>query len=122
MYIPFQDATYLPVSYDAEPAYRYGDVSVPAVSATAARGADGKLYASVANLDPHEAAGITLEIDGGRVRNPSARILTADAMDSHNTFEAPHTVAPRRFDELDVAGGALRFELPPMSIVMIELD
>jgi alpha-L-arabinofuranosidase len=122
MYIPFQDSTYLPVSVDPEAVYRFGDYSVPAVSATAARGADGRLYASVANLDPHETADIRLAVEGGRVRNPSAQILTADSMDGHNTFEAPDTVTPRRFDELDVAGGALRFELPAMSIVMMELD
>lgn len=122
MYIPFQDATYLPVSYDAEPVYRYGDYSVPAVSATAARGTDGKLYASIANLDPHEMAEVTLGIDGGRARNPAARILTADAMDADNTFEAPDMVAPRSFDQIGVAGGTIRLELPAMSIVMIEMD
>jgi alpha-L-arabinofuranosidase len=122
MYIPFQDATYLPVSYEETPVYERAGYSVPAVSATAARGADGSLYASVANLDPNEKADVTLRIDGGRVRNPSARILTGDAMDSRNTFEAPDTVAPRTFSELNVAGGALSFELPAKAILVVRLN
>jgi alpha-N-arabinofuranosidase len=34
LYIPFQDATSLPVSYDARQDYAFGDYRVPAISAT----------------------------------------------------------------------------------------
>jgi alpha-N-arabinofuranosidase len=122
MYIPFQDATYLPVSYDEDPVYERGEYSVPAVSATAARGTDGKLYASIVNLDPNEKADVTLRIEGARVRSPSARILTGDEMDSRNTFEAPETVAPRPFSELNVTGGVLSFGLPAKAIVVVQLN
>jgi len=122
MYRPFQDATYLPVTFETSALYELGDYAVPAVSATAARGTDGKLYTSLANLDPNEAAEVTLRIAGGRPRNPAAQILTGEAMDSHNSFEAPATIEPEAFDGFRVDGGALIVSLPAKSIVVIELD
>src|SRR5690606_35876576 len=88
MYIPFQDATFVPVSLEG-PEYAHGQHRVPAVSATAARGQDGRLYTSLANLDPDEAAEVSLAIDGAAQRVVSAQMLTAARMDAHNTFEAP---------------------------------
>jgi len=122
LYIPFQDATSLPVSYDARPDYALGDYRVPAVSATAARGTDGRLYASIANLNPDEAVELTVSIAGGAVRNPSAQILTAGAMNSHNTFESPGAVQPEPYDELDADGDTLTLTLPAKAIVMIAMD
>ena len=43
LYIPFQDATYLPLELDDVPAYEVGDVSVPHISATGALTTDGAM-------------------------------------------------------------------------------
>ena len=122
LYVPFQDATSLPVSYDGLPDYAFGQYRVPSLSATAARGTDGKLYASVANLNPREAVDLILSFAGSAVRNPSAQILTATAMNSHNTFESPRAVEPAPFDDLDSNRGMLTLTLPAKSIVLIALD
>jgi alpha-N-arabinofuranosidase len=122
MYIPFQDATFLPVTFDATPMYEYRDYSVPAVSATAARGTDGKLYASVVNLDPDRSTEVTLEIGGGSVRNASAEILTGDDTDSRNSFDAPNAVQPDAFGDFSIERGRLSFELPAKSIVMVAFE
>jgi len=122
MYVPFQDATSLPVSYDALPDYVLGQYRVPSLSATAARGTDGKLYASVANLNPHEAAEISLTVAGAPLKRASAQVLTADAMNSHNTFAVPGAVQPKPFGGIVVRGDTLAFTLPARAIVMIALD
>jgi alpha-N-arabinofuranosidase len=122
MYIPFQDATYLPVELDDAPDYRLGEYSVPAVSATAARGADGKYYLSLANLDPGEAAEITLAIEGVSLSIQSAEILTAPAMDAHNSFDAPDGVRPQPFRDAAVRDGTVQVAVPAKAIVVIELD
>jgi len=121
MYVPFQDATYLPVSYDGAAEYSLGEYRVPSVSATAARATDGKVYASVANLNPRESVELAVSIAGAAVRNSSAQLLTADAMDAHNTFASPRTVGPRPFDGLARDGDTLTFTLPPKAIVMIAI-
>jgi alpha-N-arabinofuranosidase len=122
MYIPFQDATFLPLAVEEMPAYEHADYSVPAVSATAARGTDGRLYASVANLDPGESAEVTIEVAGAELGDAVAEILTADAIDGHNTFEAPNAVVPRPFDDFDVDGSRLTLRLPAKALVMIGFD
>ena len=121
LYIPFQDATSLPVSYEGRTDYALGNYRVPSVSATAARGTDGKLYASVANLDPRDSVDVTLSVAGGALRNPSVQLLTADAMNSHNTFASPHAVEPAPFTGFEARGDTLTFKLPAKAIVMLAL-
>jgi alpha-N-arabinofuranosidase len=121
MYVPFQDAVSLPVSYDELPDYVLGEYRVPTLSATAARGTDGKLYASVANLHPREAAEIALYVSGASLGSSSAQVLTAEAMNSHNTFASPATVQPQPFDRLRGGADTLTFTLPAKAIVMIAI-
>jgi alpha-N-arabinofuranosidase len=122
LYVPFQDATSLPVSYEGRADYALGDYRVPSVSTTAARGTDGKLYASVANLHPRVPVELTLTVAGATLRGASAEVLTAAAMGSHNTFAAPSAVQPRPFDDLAAEGDTLTFTLPAKAIVMIAMD
>jgi alpha-N-arabinofuranosidase len=122
MHIPFQDATFLPLTFDETPMYEHADYSVPAVSATAARGTDGRLYASVANLDPREAAEVTIRVAGAAPRNAAAQILTADEIDAHNRFESPNAVVPVPFDDFDLDGATLTLRLPVKAIVVIGFD
>ncbi len=121
MYIPFQDATSLPVKIDGTNRYSLADYEVPALSATAARGTDGKLYVSLANLNPNEASEVTVELDA-KARNPSGTILTADQMNSYNDFGRPESVAPASFDAMQIQGGNLKLTLPAKSIVVIALE
>ena len=51
MYVPFQDATFVPVAFDAG-TYTHGDITLPRVDAIAARDAAGKLWLALTNLDP----------------------------------------------------------------------
>jgi alpha-N-arabinofuranosidase len=122
MYIPFQDATFLPVAFTELPNYEHRGDSVPAVSATAARGADGRLYVSLANLDPGQSADVSIAVIGMTPSAVSGEILTAADMDAHNTFAAPATVAPAPFESFSLLAGALRVVLPSKSIVMLALD
>jgi alpha-N-arabinofuranosidase len=96
--------------------------TVPAVSGTAARGTDGKLYVSLANLHPDETAEVPLAIEGAVPGAATAEILTGARMDAHNTFAAPDAVRPAPFADFTVQGGVLRVELPAKSIVMIAAE
>ena len=57
MYMPFQDATVLPVTFDAGNT-RTATITLPRVDAIAARDQDGKLWLSLTNLDPTRPADI----------------------------------------------------------------
>jgi alpha-N-arabinofuranosidase len=121
MYKVFQGATSLPVKL-ATPDYVFKDEKIPAVSATAARATNGKVYVALVNVLPNEAASVAVTLNGLTAKGVTGRILTAPAIDSHNTFAAPHTVEPVAFTGADVAGNKLTAKLPAKSIVVLELQ
>ncbi|MFP6646435.1 MAG: alpha-L-arabinofuranosidase C-terminal domain-containing protein [Candidatus Latescibacterota bacterium] len=49
-------------------------------------------------------------------------MLTGDAMNSHNTFDAPDTVRPVDFDELRSTAHGFDVELPPRSVVAVSSE
>jgi alpha-N-arabinofuranosidase len=93
-----------------------GELSVPAVTASAARGTDGKLYLALANLDPRNAAVVAVDLKGAEAAAAAGQLLTAAAMDARNTFEEPNALQPVAFEaELE------EIELPPKSVLVVEL-
>ena len=107
MYVPFQAA--VPLSARASgPVYQIGTDELPGIDVSAARGEDGNVYLSVSNLSPNRAAMISTNLMG----EARGKLLTAPAMSSHNSFEAPASVTPRPFTAGD-KGRRLAFELPP---------
>jgi alpha-N-arabinofuranosidase len=116
MYVPFQGATPYAASVSS-PKYSHGDNSIAQVDASAARGADGKLYLSLVNTDPAKPANVTTNLTGAA----SGRILTGPAMDTHNSFEAPDTVHPMPYSGSN-AGGKLSFDLPPRSVAVVAVQ
>jgi alpha-N-arabinofuranosidase len=120
MYQPFQGATLLPAELSA-PEYKLGDVSIPSLSVSSARGADGKIVLSLVNTDPNKPARVTVRIAGASAGVLSARVLTTPAMNTHNTFEKPDTVAPVAFTAGKKHGDVWIFDLPSKSVVVATL-
>ncbi|WP_149196158.1 alpha-N-arabinofuranosidase [Luteimonas suaedae] len=121
LYRPFQDATHLPLEIQA-PNYEHADYSVPAVHGSAVRGKDGHVYVALTNLDANRGAAVSVGLQGHDATRVSGRILTAPAIDSHNTFDQPETVEPADFDGARVDGGQLTVDLPAKSVVMLQLQ
>ena len=48
-------------------------------------------------------------------------MLTAAAMNSHNTFEQPAAVTPAAFTGASIESNSLKATLPPKSVVMLDL-
>ena len=119
MYVPFQDATFVPVAFDAG-TYRHGDVTLPRVDAIAARDAAGKLWLAVTNVDPNRPVTIAASVAGLTPRSAAGETLTAPRVDSVNTFEAPATVAPKPI-AAKVQGGSVTLTLEPRSVTVISL-
>jgi alpha-N-arabinofuranosidase len=117
MYVPFQDATSLPVTLDNNPQYTLGSVGIPTVSASAARGKDGKLYLSLINTNPKEAVHVTVGVAGAQAKAVNGSVLTAAAMDAHNTFASPKAVVPAPF-QASVDDGKLVVKLPAKSVAV----
>ena len=112
MHVPFQDATRLPVQVAG------GGENWPAVSVSAAKGKDGKVYLSLVNPDPRQAATLTVTVGGVRMSGARGQLLTAKAMDAHNTFAAPEVVKPQPFSA-QAAGDVLKVTLPAKSVAVL---
>jgi alpha-N-arabinofuranosidase len=117
LYAPFQGANLVPVSFDAG-TWRTG---VPRLDAVAARDAKGKLWLSLANIDPDRPAEIDLRLPAGAGRSASGEVLTAAKVDAVNTFAAPHAVEPRPITAT-VQDGRLRVTLPPKSVTVLGIS
>ncbi|HEX3913595.1 MAG TPA: alpha-L-arabinofuranosidase C-terminal domain-containing protein [Steroidobacteraceae bacterium] len=120
MYEPFQDATSLPADLST-PQYTQGGASVPAVSLSAARTRSGSIAVALVNLDPNQAIAVAVALPGASPSQVSGTLLTAAAMDAHNTFENPNHVHPVAFEAATVTGHNLSLSLPPKSIVVLNL-
>jgi filamentous hemagglutinin family protein len=120
MYKVHQDATYLPVEL-ASPPYAFGDVSIPAISATASRDTTGKVHLSLVNVDPHRRAQLVVHIPGLSATRVDGRVLTATAMDAHNSFDQPDAVKPAPFTGAKLERGELKLTLPTQSVVVLGL-
>lgn len=121
MFRPFQDATFLPAELQS-PRYQLGNVSVPAVSMSAARTVNGAIVVAFVNLDPARAMPVSAALAGSTPSRASGEILTATAMDTRNTFEAPNAIHPVPFTDASLAGGKLSLTLPPKSVVVLTLQ
>ncbi|WP_202842259.1 alpha-N-arabinofuranosidase [Luteimonas saliphila] len=117
MYRPFQGATSLPLQLDS-PAYG----SLEAVDGTAARGRDGKLHVALVNIDPDAAMNVSLALHGTQATRATGQVLTADAIDAHNTFDDPDNVHPVAFEGARVSDGRLTATLPAKSLIVLTLE
>ena len=120
MYVPFQEATFVPVELTAG-SYKSGDIELPRLDAIAARDAAGKLWLAVSNLDPNRQATVDLSVQGRNVSRAVGQTLVAPKIDSVNTFEAPAVVAPRPLTA-KLSGKKLSLTVAPASVSVIALE
>jgi len=120
LYKVHQDALLLPISLDAG-RYELDGESVQAVSVSASRDEAGRVHITLVNMDPNRGRTIDTRIQGQTVSDVRGQILTAEAMNAHNTFDDPTRVRPIPFQGARLFGEGLRVELPAMSVVLLEV-
>ena len=121
LYRPFQDATALPVQISS-PLYSLGRVSVPAVSLSSARTVEGAVALSLVHLQPRTSVEVVITLRGFALKHVTGEILTASAMDAHNSFEQPQALRPEPFAGAAIVGDMLRVRMPPKSLVVLKLE
>ena len=119
MFKVHQGATALPLQL-ATPDYVVGENKIPAVSASASRDAAGKIHLSLTNADSNNAITLECRLMGASAQSVSGRVLSAPAVNAHNTFTEPNAVAPQPFNGATLAGNSLDVTLPAKSVVVLE--
>ena len=95
--------------------------TIPLLSATASRQADGTVHISLANIDLTSTNDVTISLGGLQPATVTGQILTAGSITDNNTFDEPEKVTPATFTGATIDGGTLTVKMPAMSIVTLEL-
>jgi alpha-N-arabinofuranosidase len=120
MYVPFQDAAFVPVTLDGG-TYTQGAISLPRLDAVAAKDPSGKLWIEVTNLDPEKSIAVDLSIAGVTAHSAKGETLTAAAVDAVNTFAVPAAVVPKPVSAR-MKDGRLTFTAEPKSVTVLSLE
>jgi alpha-L-arabinofuranosidase len=120
MYVPFQDATFVPVIFDAG-TYKHDEVNLPRIDAIAAKDASGKLWLQITNVDPNKGAEVELNVTGAKPKSAAGQTLTAPKVDSINTFAEPKIVVPKPIFG-KVENGKVTMTIEPRSVTVISVE
>jgi alpha-L-arabinofuranosidase len=120
MYNVHQDATLLPLKIENK-TYKMGEESLPAISASASKNAEGAINISVVNIDAAKSNVVTLDVAGIGKKKVTASILTSAKVQDHNTFQNPTNVAPKDFTGFKQKGDQISITLPACSVVMLNV-
>ncbi len=120
MYVPFQDAAFIPADFDPGSLHRDG-TNLPRVDVLAAKDAAGKLWLEITNLDPEKPLEIDAQIAGATITSAKGETLSASAVDSVNTFAAPNAVMPKPVSA-SVKNGRLVVKVEPKSVTVLSLE
>ena len=120
MYKVHQDAKLIPIHVKSVD-YQNGKELLKAISASASINADGKVHISLVNIHAAEAQEVTIAIRGMEAKRITSRILTADKLQTYNTFDFPNTVQVSEFKGASLEGDVVSVEMPPFSVLVVEL-
>jgi alpha-N-arabinofuranosidase len=120
MYNVHQDATLLPVKINTGN-YNYDNETLPAISASASTDSDGLTHISLVNIDAHNKDRVTVEFQTGKFKNVTGRILSSENLQDYNSADHPTQITPRAFSDVTLKGNTLLVNMPPASVVVLEL-
>jgi alpha-N-arabinofuranosidase len=121
MYKVHHDATLLPIEFQCSD-YEFGNERILSLDVSASRDKSGKIHLSLCNLDPQKSAELACKILGMEAKKISGRVLTADAMTAHNTFDHPQAVKPAAFNDFSLKDDILTATLPSKSVTVLEIE
>lgn len=119
MYTVHHDAQLIPIELDT-PDYEYNGDTLPAISASASKDAEGKTHISLVNIDAHKENTVSIDLKELNIKDFSAEILASDKLQDHNSFEDPEHIMPKTFKDFKFKKGVLEVTLPPFSVVVLE--
>ena len=120
MYLPFQDAQFIPIQLQAGN-YAFADSTVPKVDGIAAKGKDGNIWLALTNIDPNNAADISAKVPGIVIKGATGKVLTAARVDAVNSFDSPETVSAQPAS-VRAENGKLTLHLLPKSVTVMVID
>ena len=119
MYKVHQDADLLESAIVTDK-YTFNGQELNKVNATISKDADGTIHMTLVNIDPNNTADVTCHIaDFGGLNVGEGLVLTADEMNTMNTFENPDTLKPVEFSDFEVNGQTVTVHMPSKSVISL---
>ena len=120
LYKVHQDAKYLPVQFTSLD-YIMGDQRIPALNVSASRDTTGAIHITMVNLDPNKNLQLKSTLGNVQWKNVNGSVVTSAKVTDINTFEKPNNIHVQPFSGARKQGNDLLVELPPKSVVALEL-
>jgi len=120
LYKAHQDAKYLPIKFTS-PDYVNGTDKLPALNASASIDSNKVIHISLVNIDNSKSISINTELKDLKWSSVSGQIITSGKVTDVNTFDKPGQVVITPFNGAKKDGNNLIANLPPHSVVMLEL-
>jgi alpha-N-arabinofuranosidase len=120
LYMVHHDATLLPTQLQS-PEYVFENNKLPAMNVSASRDKSGKIHVTLCNIDTAKPITLEASLQGTKAGKISGQILTAEAINSHNTFDKPDVVKPEDFNDAKPTDTGFTATVPAKSVVMLEI-
>ena len=114
-----QGSTVLPTTVDG-PTRTVAENGVPLLSASAST-RDGRVLVSLTNVDLVDSLEVALDVRGGVLVDPLARLLSSDDPSAHNRPGSADVVSPVPLNGVVTTGTGFTLTLPPHSFATISL-
>jgi alpha-N-arabinofuranosidase len=121
MYNVHQDAKSLDQIVTDVPDYTYEGKSVPSVSVSSSKAANGSVNVSLVNVDYSKSHKIMIDVRGLNFKDISGEILQGVSATDHNTFEKPDSVKPKSMQGLKIVQNKVEITMPPHSVAVLNL-
>lgn len=122
MYKVHQNSTLLPHYLKSEK-YELNEEKIDAISVSCSKSDDGTVNISLVNAHPGKNIQLLTQLEGENIPSKvSAQILTANSIQSYNTFENPEEVAVKSFKDFELKKGKLEINLPAKSVVVLQIS
>jgi alpha-N-arabinofuranosidase len=89
---------------------------------SASKNQAGKINVTLCNLNPNTVAELTCDLQGAKVSKISGRVLTAETMQTHNTFDKSDAVKSVEFSDFKPTASGFTAKLPAKSVVALTLE
>jgi alpha-N-arabinofuranosidase len=80
------------------------------------------VHLSLVNIDAHNPQEVTVTLRGMKATQVQGAALTSTHVQDFNTFDKPDNVKPTTFKGARLNGDVLTLTLPPVSVVVLELN
>lgn len=120
LYKVHQDAKYLPTAFTS-PEYTVGKDKISLLNVSASQDSTGAIHISLVNLDPKNKLSLSTVLEGLKWKTVTGQILTSGKLTDVNTFANTDKIHNAKFTGAKKSGNELKIDLPPQSVVVLEL-